>query len=116
MGAQSIFSLAVKIGRGISNSRSSPASESMLSVRGLALGHVTEAVAEGVESVEGDEVLIFEDGVDAAGQLLMHALAVGSVLRGTGEQLDDLAWRIGCACRLRRRGALTKEARVESKS
>ena len=36
-------------------------------VGGLALGHVTEPVAEGVESVEGDEVLIFEDGVDAAG-------------------------------------------------
>ena len=62
-------------------------------VGGFALRHVVEAVAEGEEGVERDEVLIFEDGADPAGEFLMDALAVGSVLAGAGEEIDDLAGR-----------------------
>ena len=60
-----------------------------LIVGGFALRHVGEAVAEGEEGVEGDEVLIFENGADLAGEFVMDALAFGSVLAGAGEEIDD---------------------------
>ena len=63
--------------------------EQLTSLAGLPWLHVGEAVAEGEEGVEGDEVLIFENGANLAGEFLMDALAFGSVLAGAGEEIDD---------------------------
>ncbi len=60
---------------------------------GLSLLHVGEAIAEGGESVEGDEMLIFKHGADSAGQLLVDSLTVGGVLTRAGKEIDDSAGR-----------------------
>ncbi len=102
------------MGRGISNSRSSPASESRLSAGGLSLRHLVQAIAEGEESVERDEVLVFEDGVDSAGELLMDALAVGGFLSGAGKRSTiSLGEALGLPAAA---SSVPSEARVESKS
>jgi len=62
-------------------------------VGGLSLGHLIQAIAKSEEGVERDQMLVFEHGMNSSSQLLMDALAIGGVLTGASEQIDDLAWR-----------------------
>ena len=103
------------MGRGISNSRSSPA-RSKHAVGGFSLRHLIQAIAKRKEGIERDEMLVFEYGTHSAGQFLMDALAVGGVLTRACKQIDDLAWRDRSAGPPAATMSSPRELRVESKS